>query len=195
MSKLRIAKIGAGQCELLPFAAGEIDAALEAAAQHLIVAALQLGDYTGGQALLSRILDFFGRVGNFNAAHGDVFARRHLVAHEVLEDDADLRVQIVQVVFAQIDAIEQNLAFGRIVEPRDELDDGGLALAVFADERDALAGAEGEVEVAEDAAVGARIGEGDVAEFKAARDRLGRGQSVRPWTRRAASSRRRPADR
>ena len=76
---------------------------------------------------------------NFDAAHGDVFARRHLIAHEVLKDDADLRVQVVQIVFAQVDAIEQNLAFGRIVEPGNELDDRGLALAVFANQGHALA--------------------------------------------------------
>ena len=138
--QLRVAKIGARQGELLPFAAGEIDAALEAAAQHLVVAALQLCDHAGGQALLGRVFDFFRRVRNFDAAHGDVFARRHFVAHEVLKDDADLGVQVGQVVLAQIDAIEQDLAFGGIVEPRDELDDGGLALAVFADQGDALAG-------------------------------------------------------
>ena len=37
--QLRVAKVGAGQRQLLPFAAGEIDAAFEAPAQHLVVAA------------------------------------------------------------------------------------------------------------------------------------------------------------
>ncbi len=94
----------------------------------------------GGKALFCRIFNLIGRVRNLDAAHGDVFARGHLVAHEVLEDDADLGVQIGKIVFAQIDAIEQDLPLGRIVEPRNQLDDGGFALAVFADQRDALAG-------------------------------------------------------
>ena len=34
---LRVAQVGAGQRDLLPFAAGKIDAAFEAAAQHLLV--------------------------------------------------------------------------------------------------------------------------------------------------------------
>ena len=51
-------------------------------------------------------------------------------------------VQVGEVVFAQIDAIQQNPAFGRIVEPRDQLDDRGFSLAVFADQRHALARAQ-----------------------------------------------------
>ena len=45
-----------------------------------------------------------------HAADGDVLPRGHLVAHEVLEDDADLAVQILDVVLAQVDAVEQNAA-------------------------------------------------------------------------------------
>ena len=79
--------------------------------------------------LLMRLID---------AADRDVLSRRHLEAHEVLKDDADVAVKIFERVLAQIDAVEQNLSLGRIVEARDELDDGRLALAVFADQRDAF---------------------------------------------------------
>ncbi len=115
---------------------------------------------------------------NFDTSDGDVFARGHLVAHEVLKDDSDLGVKIGEVVFAKVDAVEQDLAFGRIVEAGNELDDGSLSLAVFADQRDALAGTESEVEVAEDAPLRAGIVEGDVAKFEAAHDGLGSGKSV-----------------
>ena len=64
--------------------------------------------------------------------------RGHLEAHEVLEDDPDLAVKVGEVVLAEVDAVEQDLALGGIVETGDELDDGGLALAVLADERDAF---------------------------------------------------------
>ncbi len=70
------------------------------------------------------------------------------------------------------------MAFGGVVEAGDELDDGGFALSVFADEGNALAGGEGEAEVSENGAVGAGVGEGDVAELEAALDGLGRGQAV-----------------
>ena len=117
-------------------------------------------------------------MGDFDLADADILADGHFVAHEILEDDAHLAMQIVERVFAQVDAVEKDLTFGGIVEARDELDDGGFALTVFADECDALAGLDGEVEVFEDAAVGAGIGEGNVAELEAATDRSGRGQGV-----------------
>ena len=83
---------------------------------------------------------------------------RHLVAHEVLEDDADFPVQIFDAVIAQIDAVEENAARRRIVEARDELDDRRLALAVLADQRDALARLDPQIEIVEYAARAARIG-------------------------------------
>ena len=55
------------------------------------------------------MFNFFFGVRDFNPANGDVFASRHLVAHEVLKDDSDFSVKIGQVVFAQVDAIQQNL--------------------------------------------------------------------------------------
>ena len=103
-------------------------------------------------------------------------------------------MQIVEVVFAQVDAVEQDLAFGGIVEARDQLDDGGFALAVFADQGDALAGPSVKLKLLEDAPVGPGIGEGDIAEFEAAR--IGRARAARSASiRRAASSQRRPAGR
>ena len=52
-------------------------------------------------------------------------------------------VKIFKVVFAKVDAIEQNLAFGRVVKAGDQFDDGRLALAVFPDQRNAFAGMPG----------------------------------------------------
>ena len=128
-------------------------------------------------------------------AHADVLPHRHLVAHEVLEDDAHFAMQVLDGVLAQIDAVEQDLAFGGVVEARDQLDHGGLALAVFADQGDALAGLDGEVEVLQHAALGAGIGEGDVAEFEAAADGPGRGQGVRLALHRGLACRRTRSDR
>ena len=61
--------------------------------------------------------------------------RREVVAHEILEDDADVAAQLGEVVLAQVEAVEQDAPFGRVVEPRQQLDDGGLAGAVLADQR------------------------------------------------------------
>src|SRR6185312_13571134 len=123
-------------------------------------------------------LDFFLAVGKLDTADGDVFAGRHFVTHEVLKDDADFLVQVFEVIFAQVYAVEKNLALGGVVKACDELDDGGLALAVFADERDALARAEREVEVLEDAARSSGIGEGDVAKLETFNDGAWSGESI-----------------
>ena len=116
---------------------------------------------------------------HLDSSDSDVLASGHLVAHEVLKDDADFRVQIGQVVFAEVNAIKKNAAFARIVETCDQLDDGGLALAVLADQRDALSGAKGEIEVIENVPVGARISEGDIAELESARHGTRRTQTIR----------------
>ena len=50
------------------------------------------------------------------------------------------RLQILNAVIAQIDAVEQNPARRRVIEARDQLDDRRLALPVFTDQRDALPG-------------------------------------------------------
>src|SRR5208282_6273110 len=89
--QLRIAKIGARQSHLLPFAAGEIDATFEAAAQHLVVLSLECGYNASREAFFGSILNFFLCVLDFDAAYLDVFASRHFVAHEVLKNHAHLR--------------------------------------------------------------------------------------------------------
>src|SRR5689334_19032479 len=93
----------------------------------------------------------------FYATDGDVFARGHLIAHEVLKYDADFAIEIVQVVFAKVDSIEQDLSFDRIVEPGQEFDDRRLALAVFANKCDALSGPQNEIQAIEDEAGTSRI--------------------------------------
>ena len=50
------------------------------------------------------------------------------------------RRRSVEVVVAQVVAVEQDAPLGRVVEPRQELHDRGLAGAVLADQRHDLAG-------------------------------------------------------
>ena len=171
--ELGVAEVGAGECDLLPLSSGEFDAPFEAATEHLVVASGEFGDDGVGEAFLGGGFDVGLVVLLIDTADGDVLTGGHFEAHEVLEDDADVAVEIFEGVVAEVDAVEEDLAFGGIVEARNEFDDGGFALAVFADEGDALAGGEGEVEVFEDGAIGAGVGEGDVAELEAAQDRVG----------------------
>ena len=76
----------------------------------------------------------------------NVLARSHLVTHEILENYSDLPIQILQVVLAEVDSIQQHLSLNRIVEPGQQLHDCRLSLAVFADQGDTLARPQAEVQ-------------------------------------------------
>ena len=104
-----------------------------------------------------------------DASDRDVLGSRECVAHEVLEDHADVRAQLLEIVFAQIMAIEQDAAFVRVVEPRQQLDQCRLAGAVLADEREHFAGLQRERKLAHGPALGARITETDVLEHESLR--------------------------
>jgi hypothetical protein len=177
---LRLAQIGARKREFLPFAAGEVDAAFKAPAEHLIIFLRKPLNDAVGETLFGGSFNT-GQVGQkLDAAHRYVLTRGHLIAHEILEDDADFAAQVVDVVLAQIDAIEQNLPGGWIVEPGDELDDSGFALAILSNKGDTFTGLEAEIQMVEDEPLGSRIGEGDVAEFEALPDgsRSGKGMGL-----------------
>src|SRR5207248_1083213 len=80
---------------------------------------------------------------------------------------------------AQVHSVEQDLTFGGIVEPGNQLDNGGFALAVLADQSDPLTGTKLEVEAIEHQARAAGIAEGNVAELEAAHDRARSRQGIR----------------
>jgi hypothetical protein len=94
-----------------------------------------------------------------------------VIAHEVLEDDADIGAQREEIVFPQVVAIEQDPAFVRIVEAREQLDERGLAGAVLADQREDLSGPKLEIQPADRPALGAGIAESDVFESEAPGER------------------------
>src|SRR5262249_8926119 len=105
-----------------------------------------------------------------DAADANILQGAHIVPHEILEDDGNLAGVVVQVVLAQVHAVEKNRAFRRIIEAREQLDDGGFALAVFADKGHAFALIEAEIQIAQDGALRAGISEGDIAELDAGTD-------------------------
>ena len=111
----------------------------------------------------------------FEGAHvtrADVFAHHELVAHEVLEDDADAPAQHGGVPFLQVAAVEQHAAMRGFVQARQQLDQRGLARAVFTDQRQALAALDLQVDAGDRHLVGARITELHVFELHAGgRDR------------------------
>ena len=86
-----------------------------------------------------------GAIGD--AAHGDVVRGRHFVAHEILKNNAGFFPQIFEVVFANIDTVEKNLAVRDVVKPRKQLHDRRLALAILTDESDALGRPEAKIDI------------------------------------------------
>ena len=99
------------------------------------------------------------------------------IADEVLEDDADMGAQILDGEVPEVDAVDQDAALVGIVEPGQQLDDGGLAGAVLADQRQRLAGLQREVQAAHRPALGVGIAEADILEDDAL-SRIGCGKGL-----------------
>ncbi|GEM_PF-4488977 len=108
-----------------------------------------------------------------DVAHGHVVAHCRVVAQEVLEDGAGMAVPVGGGELAQVDAIHQDTAARGTVEAQQELHQGGLAGAVLADQRDPLAGADGQGDVGEGRRRAAGVGEGDVLDGDPVADRAG----------------------
>ena len=81
------------------------------------------------------------------AAVGDVFGDGAVEQESVLLDDAQQPAIAVGGDVAQIDAIEQNRAGGRIVEAGDEIAERRLAGAAGADQGDHLAGLDVQIDL------------------------------------------------
>jgi len=143
---LGIPQIGARQRDLLPLAAGQVDAAVKAPSEHLFVAGFEFLHHVVRFALSSGRDDLIKILPLSDPPDGDILSRRHIVAHEVLKNYSDLAGVIVEVIFAKIDAVEINGPFRWVVKTRQQFDDRGLALAVLPDQRDTLSLVEGEIE-------------------------------------------------
>ena len=89
----------------------------------------------------------------------------------ILRHDAHLRAQGGQRPVACVDAVDEHMAHGRVVEAGDKADERGLARAGFAEDAELGAGGHGEVEVLEDRGLRVvREGEADVVEADVALD-------------------------
>ncbi len=88
----------------------------------------------------------------------------------ILEDDAEHAAQVLDIDFADVDAVEEDLSALDVVEAEEQRDQSGLAGAGVADDGDGLAGGDAEGDIAEDPVVFGGFGfvgvaEPDVAEF------------------------------
>src|SRR5258708_196258 len=177
--QLRVAQISPRQSDFLPLAAGKIHSLLEAAAPHLLVGPGQAANNLFGHALARCDPQEIKIVDLLDAANRYVFTSGHFITHEILEDDADLTMQILQVVLAKIDSIEQDLPLSGIVQPGHQLDDGGLALAIFANQGQPLRGMQLKINAIENQSGISGIAERDVAKLDSLHDGSRRRQCVR----------------
>ena len=89
-----------------------------------------------------------------------------MVAHKILKDHANALAQLVGVVLAQVDAVEQNLSFGRVVQACEQLDQRGFARAILAYQRQLLARRDFQAHIAQRPVVTAGVAKPDVAELQ-----------------------------
>ena len=153
----RVGDQRAGERDELALAGGELGAAL---ADLGVVAVLQRDDEVVGADRPRGVLDLLRR--GVDAAERDVVADRAAEQERLLGHDPHLRAQRGRRHVAQVVAVDEDAAGGRVVEARDELGQRRLAGAGRADQRDRLAGRHGQVDVAQRLALA--VGEDDVIE-------------------------------
>ena len=174
-----IAHIGARQRHLLPFATREFHPVIEAASEHLIESLRHARRDRVGEAAPRGLANPGFIAQCLDLTDADVLAQDEIVAHEILEDDADVFAETVEVVVAEIDPIQEDSALVGIVEARQQLHQRRLPGAVFPYQRDALMWLECEREPAHRPALRARIAEPHVLKAEAglqrSRHRLGSG--------------------
>src|SRR5450631_774926 len=88
--QLRIAQVGARQSDLLPFPAGQVHSPFEPATQALIITIRETADYLVRQTLVSGSVNARSVLALLDSPHGDVFGAGKFIAHEVLENHANL---------------------------------------------------------------------------------------------------------
>src|SRR5215469_6873075 len=128
---------GARQRDLLPLAAGELAAITEPFAELRAVAGGQLGDELARLTLGCGLAPALLVLEEALIPSTDILPDEHLVARKILENDTDALAQRALFPVGQVAAIEQDPSGCGRVQPRQELDQRGLARAVLADEREA----------------------------------------------------------
>src|SRR6266540_2366183 len=156
---------GARDGELLPLTRGELVPRLEPAAEDGVEPARQRLDDLRRAAATRRLLDPRPVAEVGRAPEPDVLRGGELIADEVLEHGADPVAQLARVHVAQVHAAVADRALRRVVEPEQQLHEGGLPGAVLADEPELLAGVERERQVPERPGLRAGVAERHVRDL------------------------------
>src|SRR3984957_4077783 len=168
----RFAHIGPGDRNFLPFATGKFHTVLKSLANHLLIAGRQSFNYLVSLAARRRTFDAVLIVAGGNFSNRDIVASAEIVTNEILEDDAHITAQGVEVIFAQVVAIQQDTTFVWIVKAREKFNQCGLSCAILSDEREYFAGMQCEGKMANGPSFGVRIPESDIVKNEAFANRL-----------------------
>ena len=132
---------GAGDGELLPLTARQLYAVpVEIAHELGVIAARQSGNKGIRAGFPGGLPDLFGAFFGRKIAETDVVRDADGIFAEILKNDAEEVVKRGGFIVAQVVPVQQDLALGGVVQPREELDERGLARAVGADQRQRFTG-------------------------------------------------------
>ena len=104
--------------------------------EHRVVAVGQAAHEPVDEGRLGRGVDLL--LGRVRVAVGDVVPDRAAEEPGVLQHHADLRPQVLAAHRGDVDAVERDPAAVQLVEPHDQVDQGGLAGPGRPDDRDGL---------------------------------------------------------
>src|SRR5581483_1312594 len=96
-----------------------------------------------------------------------ILTHGHGILHEILENDADMPANILQVIVLQGYAVQQDLPFRWLIETGKQLDQRGFPCTVLAYQRNAFPGFQEEVHLLEHHFLCSRIGETDATKLDA----------------------------
>src|SRR5208282_4527680 len=87
-------------------------------------------------------------------------------------------MQVLEVILAQVDAIQQDLTFCRIIQTGNQFHDGRFALAIFADQSEAFVGMQLKINAIEYPARVSGVTERNISELDSPYDWPGRRQGI-----------------
>jgi hypothetical protein len=148
----------------LPLTARKIHTGVKPFAERRVVAVRELRDEIVRARLAARVDDCVAVGDLCHVAKADVLRGRRLVIDIVLKHRPDLLTELIGLEIAQVDAVDEDPSFLRVVKPADELEQRRLAGAVAPNHCQRLARLDGEAQIGERVLLGAGIRERDAFE-------------------------------
>ncbi len=110
----------------MPLTARKFLTVFPAPSQNGIITLGQLSHYLICSSPFSRFFNALLIIQIFDLPKANIFPHAELVAHVVLEDYPKPLMQGFQIVFTQVDTIQQDLPLSRVIKPGEQLDQRGF---------------------------------------------------------------------